>query len=190
MRRQVLHPILDLNSNRRSIKDNASDGRLAARLAALIDLHADDFDKSCLSQVHQYFISTAAATSAAAAAASSSPPSPSSSASHSAALSSADVGSSSSELSAVVSSSAQHRELAPLEQRCLDAFRQGTIDVSGSSGQQAEVGRALDALGIEAVSEFVDPRTGYSYDFWIPADGIALEFDGRSLGRALRWGGG
>jgi len=46
------------------------------------------------------------------------------------------------------------------------------------TGQQAEVGQALEALGIEFVSEFVDPLTGYSYDFWIPAHAMALEFDG------------
>ena len=153
----VLHPIFDLNSNRRSIKDNASDGRLAERLAALIRLHAGKFDKSCFSQVHQYLISI-------------SPP--------------ADYDGSTPHALSRRQQPTADGELARLS---LEAFRQGTIDVSGSSGQQAEVGRALQALGIEVVSEFVDPLTGYSYDFWLPADGIALEFDGmlsRSLARA------
>jgi hypothetical protein len=52
------------------------------------------------------------------------------------------------------------------------------MQVSVSSGQQAEVGRVLVDLGFDAISEFVDPLTGYSYDFWIPAEAIALEFDG------------
>jgi|LauGreDrversion2_3_1035106.scaffolds.fasta_scaffold145428_1 hypothetical protein len=45
-------------------------------------------------------------------------------------------------------------------------------------GQQAEVGTVLSALGMEAISEYVDPNTGYSFDFYLPEDHVVLEFDG------------
>ena len=142
----VLHPALALNANRRCLKQNHSDLRLAERIEQLLARHASEFDASSLSQVHQYMLSRAALT----------------------------VGTRAEAPGAAAASDS----IAVLALRGLEAFRQGTIQVSVSSGQQAEVGRALEALAMDVVCEFVDPLTGYSYDFWLPADKVALEFDG------------
>jgi len=139
----VLHPIIDLNSNRRSISRNRSDGTLGERLDALLGRHGAAFESSSLSQVHQYLISYAYSRG--------------------------------SKVGSTVSSELIARHLAD---RCLHAFKAGSLLISASSGQQADVGAVVSALGIAAISEYVDPNTGYSYDFYIPEDGIALEFDG------------